>query len=142
MNVAIIGAGTMGLEIANQLLKNTKIEEVIATRRNISELQKLSGAKLKVTSDNNLAVKAVEIVILAVRPQEMKKVITEISESILSSQIMVSISVGIELRFYEKLLPNNPWVRIMPNPFIDSSLGTIAFSKNANVTNTQITTIQ
>jgi len=56
-----------------------------------------------------------DVVILAVKPQVMHTVLSEMRGKIGSSQLVISIAAGITLKSIEKYLPKVPVVRAMPN---------------------------
>ena len=51
------------------------------------------------------------------------------------------MAVGLGIDFYEKFFPENQVVRLMPNPFIASNLGTMGYSVNGNIDNDTIAEI-
>jgi pyrroline-5-carboxylate reductase len=72
--------------------------------------------KLKVSQDNEKAVKGADIIILAVKPQNMAITLKEISLAIDKSKIVISIAAGITTKFIEGSLTKGVRVvRVMPN---------------------------
>ncbi|KAG1670657.1 Pyrroline-5-carboxylate reductase 1, mitochondrial [Nymphon striatum] len=79
----------------------------------IDEISKLG---CQTTYDNTKVVQCSEIVILAVKPPIVPKVLAEVAPVIQSSHLMVSIALGIPLRNLEQMLPRRTRVvRVMPN---------------------------
>jgi len=70
---------------------------------------------VKTADDNVKAASASDIVILAVKPQSMHPVLSEIAGKINSGQLVISIAAGITLKSIEKYLAKIPVVRAMPN---------------------------
>jgi len=120
--VAIIGAGNMGLALANGLVrsKKYKAEEIIITRRNASALTALSKRGFCVSTDNALAVQGVEMVILAILPQQLNDVLKQLAPVLdEKKQLLVSVLAGISCEHIKTLLQKNPTVvRVMPNTAI------------------------
>lgn len=141
MKIAIIGCGVMGSEMVKQLIQKKILipKDITITRRNKPKLVKFAvRMKVNFTTNNIEAIKNANVIILAVRPQEMFSVLNEISIFITPNQMIIPIAVGLTIDFYEHFLTKNPIIRIMPNPFISSSLGIIAFSRNKHTASNDI----
>lgn len=110
MKVAVIGAGTIGSAVAKALAKNY---EVIATRRRIEKIKWLEEYGIEITSDNRTAAKVADIVIIAVKPNKIKRVLDEIREDI-KGKIVISLAAAISLETLESLA-DAKFVRAMPN---------------------------
>ena len=133
--LAIIGTGEMGSWIAEQLVEKNifRPEQIVLTRRNKGKLEKLAGKLGTAYTLNNCeAARNSKRILLSVRPQQMQEVLEEIKPFVSESQIIMPVAVGLGMDFYEKFFPKNQIIRIMPNPFISSNLGLIAYSKNRN----------
>jgi pyrroline-5-carboxylate reductase len=66
--------------------------------------------------DNNESlVENSDIVILAVKPQDLLTAIEPIASSFHDDQIVISLAAGINMKTLEKYLPNTRLVRMMPN---------------------------
>ena len=117
--IAIIGGGKMGSIIAQGLIAHKIIpaKDIIVTDIDAARLDFLrSSMKLKVSHDNEKAVKGADVIILAVKPQNMASTLAEISSAIDKSKIVISIAAGITTNFIEKSLTKGVRVvRVMPN---------------------------
>jgi pyrroline-5-carboxylate reductase len=117
--IAIIGGGKMGSIIAQGLIAHKIIpgKDIIVTDIDAARLEFLrSSMKLKVSQDNEKAVKGADIIILAVKPQNMAITLKEISLAIDKSKIVISIAAGITTKFIEGSLTKGVRVvRVMPN---------------------------
>lgn len=72
--------------------------------------------KIKTSADNRLPVHEADIVLLAIKPQQMKHVLEDVGPVTRGSQLILSIAAGITTRFIEKFLGQGiPVIRIMPN---------------------------
>lgn len=76
-------------------------------------LEKAYG--IKTTPANKEVVKNCNIIILAVKPQNMDEVTAEISEIISSDRLVVSIAAGITLSYLSSRLKTTKIIRVMPN---------------------------
>ena len=143
--ITIIGAGHIGLQLASQFIKHkiAKPSDITVTRKvenGLAEIRK--ELKINTSTDNRKAVKGSDMVILAVKPQDMKKVLEELKPVIQKDQIIVSVAAGLGLSFYEKYFPKNQIFRVMPNPFLTSGLGAMAYSKNKKTNSSGIKLIR
>ena len=102
MKITIIGAGNMGGAIAAGLTKGTLAEagEITCTARTQATLEKIKSINPEIilTTDNIMAVKEADVVILAVKPWLMEEVIGGCRNPIdPAKQIFVSVAAGITL---------------------------------------------
>ncbi|MEJ7737065.1 MAG: pyrroline-5-carboxylate reductase [Chitinophagaceae bacterium] len=119
--IAIIGGGNLGTAIAEGLLKSTfsKAEEIIITKRNISTLRQLKDSGVHVTSDNSEAVAKSELIILAVKPFQVKEVMEGIKNQLSPDHILVSVVTGVLITDIEEIVKMRlPLFRAMPNTAI------------------------
>ena len=117
--VAIIGGGKMGSIIAQGLITHKIIpaKDIIVTDIDTTRLKFLrSSLKLKVSHDNEKAVKGTDVIVLAVKPQNMAATLNQISSAVSKSKIVISIAAGITTKFIENSLTKGVRVvRVMPN---------------------------
>lgn len=118
--IAIIGAGNMGRAIIGGLLKgnDTDASQISASRRSERALKLLAEQFPGIqTSSNNIeTVQGASIVILAVKPQMVIKVIKEIKEAVNERTLIISVLAGITTQtLQERFDLNLPVVRTMPN---------------------------
>ncbi len=119
VKLGIIGTGNMGQAIIKGLLANDDRPKIFAydvVEQNRRQIQKLFPDQISITSGNNELVKEVEVILLAIKPQVISKVLTEIAKDLKSEQLLLSIAAGIPLKTIEdatgKMIPA---IRIMPN---------------------------
>lgn len=120
-NITIIGGGNLGIAIAEGLIdsKYSKASNITVTRRNISLLNDLKKKGCNVESDNTKAVKNADIILLCVKPFQIKDVLKGISKNLNSKQILISVvsSVSIE-EILESVGKKLSVFRAMPNTAI------------------------
>jgi pyrroline-5-carboxylate reductase len=97
--------------IAHKYAGNIIISEPIDKRRAYLE----KSYAVKTTPRNKDVASNADIVILAVKPQEMGNVLDEISAVISEEKTVVSIAAGITLSYLSGRLKTRKIVRIMPN---------------------------
>lgn len=117
--IVIIGGGKMGSIIAQGLIarKISCRKDVIITDIDPARLEFLrKSLKLKVSRNNEKSVKSADIIVLAVKPQNMASTLKEINPAVDKTKIVVSIAAGITTGFIESHLAKGARVlRVMPN---------------------------
>ena len=81
MKIAIIGVGNLGYSVAIGILtqKDFKVKNLYLTKRNIESLSSWSKLpNVKIGTDNKKAVKASDVIIIAVQPKQLQTVLEEI----------------------------------------------------------------
>jgi len=116
--IAFIGAGKM----AEALIKGLVSSKVIPPKKIyasdvLSKRLKLVKSRYKVNtlSSNEKAVKAADIIVLAVKPQLMGIVLKKIGPHVRRNQLVVSIAAGIKTKSIKKFVGKASVVRVMPN---------------------------
>ncbi len=120
LKIAIIGAGNLGLAIANGLIDRGKVKpvDIVLSRRNLSKLETWKGAGMKITANNREAVSSASIVMLCVQPKQLPTVLTDICPVLIEGKhIVVSVATGITTEEIACYLGGKriPVVRAMPN---------------------------
>ncbi|ACS89686.1 pyrroline-5-carboxylate reductase [Thermococcus sibiricus] len=100
MRIAVIGAGTIGSAVAKALAEEGY--EVVATRRKTSKVMWLEDYGVEVSNDNKAAAEKADIVILAVKPNKVKKVLEEVKPAV-EGKILISFAAGLSLNFLKRL---------------------------------------
>lgn len=119
--ITIIGGGNLGTAIAEGLISSgfAAPENITITKRNIATLQSLKDKGVAITSDNAAAVANSRLVILAVKPFQVKDVLEGLKESLTQEQILVSVVTGVTLSDLNEILQfGMPVFRAMPNTAI------------------------
>lgn len=109
MRVGIIGCGHMGSAIAKALLAK-KIGRVSVSNPIHPHI------KVKWIADNRALVKAVDIIVIAVKPNVVSAVLTEIQPVLRPSQLLISIVAGASLKNLVRFSKGHRKIaRVMPN---------------------------
>jgi pyrroline-5-carboxylate reductase len=120
--ITIIGSGNIGLSLAKGLVKKSycKPEQITLTRRNLKLMTDEIAAGFNVSDNNIVAIYNADIVVLAVLPQQLKKVLEEIASSINpEKQLVISVVSGVSCADVRNEIGNNVQViRAMPNTAI------------------------
>ncbi|KAK0429311.1 hypothetical protein QR680_011311 [Steinernema hermaphroditum] len=128
VKIGFIGAGRM----AQALSRRFKAENIIASSPRIHEklLDECKTLGIATTSDNTEVVSKSDVVIIAVKPPQVSKIVSEIARVFKRDhQLLVSIALGITIRNIETLLPpKSRVVRVMPNTPVVVGAGASAFA--------------
>jgi pyrroline-5-carboxylate reductase len=132
--ITIIGGGNLGRAIAKGLMasKFCKGTDITITKRNLSPVEYLKEKGVKITDNNNSAVKHANIILLCVKPFQAKEVLKEFSKSLNSKQILVSCVSGVSIEEIKKTVKKDIRIfRAMPNTAmaISQSMTCVSFSK-------------
>ena len=120
-NIAIVGAGNLGTSLVNGLINSNKFSATnfSLSKRKITSLSTFSEKGCIVTSNNRDAVKNADIVVIAVLPQKIDEVLSEIATSLNENQLIISLVTGVKVVEIQTHIGNNiPVVRAMPNTAI------------------------
>lgn len=134
MKVAIVGGGNLGTAIAEGLLYGHQLEaaSIYLTRRKTHLLENFTKRGVNVTSNNEEAVNACDLVLLAIKPYQVEAVLREVAPVLTSSKVVVSMVAGVSLETLSKAAGEHiPLFRAMPNTAIAlcESMSCIAYSK-------------
>jgi len=119
MKLAVLGCGKMGQALVAGLLGSgySKAEDIVVTARRPERLTELADAySVRTTVDNVEAVRGAELVVIAVKPQDIDDLLAEVSTHIGPSQTLLSVVAAIPTSLIEsRLVEQVPVVRAMPN---------------------------
>jgi pyrroline-5-carboxylate reductase len=120
--VAIIGGGNLGASMAEGLVSSgfVSADHLIVTKRNITTLSPLEAKGVTVTSDNNKAVQQAEWIVLAVKPFQIKEVLSGILPDLdPKKHVLVSVVTGVWIKDIQEIVGDQfPVFRAMPNTAI------------------------
>ena len=120
--IAIIGGGNLGSAIAEGLIKSKFISpaNLTITRRNAEALAPLKTKGVNVTNDNQAAVQNSDVIIVALKPYNVKEVLEGLRETFdHSKHIVISVVTGVSLHDLTSMVANGaPVFRAMPNTAI------------------------
>lgn len=139
--IGIIGAGAMGSALCRGLIhaEAAPANKIIVSDLHPSHVQTLQQSLgVKVADNNNQVAKYTDIIVLAVKPYTVPKVLEEIAESLKRDAgkplpLLVSIAAGVRIETLESLLPASlPVVRAMPNTPAQVGLGACAYCRGTH----------
>jgi pyrroline-5-carboxylate reductase len=134
--LGFLGAGNMsgalikGLLHANVLPPDRILASDVKADR-LEQLHELHG--IRTTTDNHLLLRESDVLVLAVKPQAIDKVLTEIGAELRSDQLVVSVAAGVPIEALEARLPRGARVvRSMPNTPATVQAGATAIAGGAH----------
>ena len=125
--IGIIGVGTIGGTLVEALIKNdiASREQITGSTSHEDSAKEVSDKYgIDTTTDNQHVVKEAKIIVLAVEPQMIEKVLADLGDSFETDQIVISVAAGITTEFIESMIEKEvPVVRSMPNTAITVNEG-------------------
>lgn len=128
--IGIIGAGNMGQAIAKALVESKLFQpqDVFMSNRSSGKLEKCKKLyDVHTLTTNDELVEKSDIVIIAVKPQDMEEALQSCRTAFASQQIVVSLAAGVDFRTLRKYVPEGALVRVMMNTPVFVRKGVIGF---------------
>lgn len=120
--IAIIGGGNLGAAIAEGLIKSQFVapQQITVTRRNLDVIQHLKVLGVNITTDNESAIKQSDVIIVALKPYNVKEVLEGLKQNFdKSKHILISVVTGIFVKDLSAIVGSGvPIFRAMPNTAI------------------------
>lgn len=139
LKLAILGAGNMGAALLGGILKAgvfapADVRATVRSAERAGRLSKQLGITVTAGGNPEAAVEA-DVVVLAVKPGTVPKVVDEIGHALRPDQVLLSLAAAVPLHLIEKRLPAPmPVFRAMPNIPVVVEEGAIALCANARAT--------
>jgi pyrroline-5-carboxylate reductase len=118
MKIAFIGGGNMGEAMLSALLDKCVAEHKSITVSDVSKPRRHFLAQrytILTTADNRLAITGANVVVLAVKPQNLTTVMNELTGRFKPAQLVISIIAGARIDTLRDGLNHKTIVRSMPN---------------------------
>ncbi|WP_433249799.1 pyrroline-5-carboxylate reductase [Streptosporangium sp. CA-135522] len=133
--IAILGTGKMGEALLSGLLRaGFKPGDVLVTARRAERAEALRERYGVQVVSNAEAAKSADTIILAVKPQDMGSLLTEIAAHVPADRLVISAAAGITTSFVESRLGADiPVVRVMSNTpvLVDEAMSVISAGAHA-----------
>jgi len=137
MKIAFIGGGNMGEAILASLLEkelcqtaDISVSDISETRRDY--LKKKYG--VAVTDKNKEAVIGKDVIVLAVKPQNIMEALADFKDNLKLGQLILSIAAGVKIDTIIKCTGHHSVVRSMPNTPAQLGLGMTGWTATKDVT--------
>jgi len=133
--IGFIGVGVMGSSIIKSLLSHSLKSDQICIADKSKEKIELSKNhhQVKARSISEIG-QSCDVIILAVKPQDLSDVLNELKLTIKEHTLVISIAAGQTIKFIENQLPpSTPVVRVMPNTPAQIGKGISAIATGSKV---------
>jgi pyrroline-5-carboxylate reductase len=141
VTLAFIGGGNMASSLIGGLIENGFPASSIRVADPIEQTRSSITQRFNVSTfaENETAIDGADVVILAVKPQQLKSVTQSLAPHWQPDALLISIAAGIRMDAIERWLgqPNASIVRAMPNTPSLVRAGATGLCANAHVTHTQ-----
>ncbi len=140
--LGFIGAGNMAGALIKGLLHSgtVKADRIVASDVSpdrLAHLQKTHG--IRTTTDNHELVRECDVIVLAVKPQAIDKVLGQMARDIEARHLVVSVAAGVPVVAIEGKLPaGTRLVRSMPNTAAIVLAGATAISAGTHANNADL----
>jgi pyrroline-5-carboxylate reductase len=130
--IAILGCGAMGSALGRGLVqaKAAEPQSIIFSDPHSTHIGPLKDQLgVRASTSNYEAAKGADIIVVAVKPFNVRAVLEEIHDVVSEDQLVISIAAGIRISDMEQVLrPGVPVVRAMPNSAAQVNEGACALS--------------
>jgi pyrroline-5-carboxylate reductase len=133
LKVGFLGAGNMTSALIKRLIetKTVDAEQIFVSSRTQGKVIKLNeqfGVHMSATNEN--LVDSVDIVVIAVKPQDFNEAVESIASIFKDNQVVISLAAGLELKTLERLIRQVRWARVMPNTPSKLGRGVVGYCTN------------
>ena len=139
--LAFIGGGNMARSLIGGLIANgISADNIHVADKQPDTLESLNSRyPVQTFTDNRQAIEGADVIIIAVKPQQLQDVVKELNPDWQQQQLMISIAAGIRIKDISRWLdkPHASIVRAMPNTPALVEAGATALFANENVTHQQ-----
>jgi pyrroline-5-carboxylate reductase len=133
--IAVLGAGKIGEALLSGLLHGGRsADELMFTERHAERSAELTSTYGIRSTDVSTAAKEADVLVVAVKPQDIEPLLDEMAPVIGHETLVVSMCAGLPTALYERRLPDGvPVVRVMPNTpmLVGEAMSAISPGKHA-----------
>jgi len=136
--LAILGGGKMGEALLSGLLRSgwrRPSDVVVTIRREERGRALVEKYGVSVSLDNQAAVRGAGIALIAVKPQDMEHLLSQIAPAVRAENLLISVAAGIPTSYIERRIPVEvPVVRVMSNVpvLVDEAMSAISAGRHAD----------
>lgn len=133
--IGFMGCGNMAQAVIKGLVDNKVLSpnKIFASNRSPGKLQKLKESyQIQVCNTNEELVEKAEIVVLAMKPQDLLAAAEPVASIFNERQIVISLAAGITMSTLKKHLHQCRLIRLMPNTPTLIGRGIVGYLKDGN----------
>ena len=145
MKILIIGGGNMGLTYARGFLKSHIVEakNMYILEKSSEKAETLAAFEIgQITSTPGPYIKDMDLIVLAVKPQDISGLFDSIKSFIDSQQLILSIMAGVKIETIKDGLRTAKIIRAMPNLPAQIGAGMTVYTSSDDVTRIELVTVQ
>ncbi|MFH1283407.1 MAG: pyrroline-5-carboxylate reductase [bacterium] len=136
--ISVIGCGNMGSSIISGLLQSKLVKAKNILGCDIAK-SCLKGINVNSTTDCEKALFWGEIIIIAVKPQQISDLLSKVKKNSAKNKIIISVVAGKRIAFFQKYFNKGTVIiRSMPNTPAIIQEGAVAFAPSKNASKIQI----
>lgn len=140
--IALLGVGKLGEALLSGLLRSgTAPASMLAAERHPERAAEIAERYGVATPTPEEATAQADVLLLAVKPQDMRALLTDIAPHVRAETLVVSMAAGITSALVEELLPEGTHVvRVMTNTpvFVDEAMSAISAGSHATGEHLQV----
>jgi pyrroline-5-carboxylate reductase len=142
--IAVLGAGKIGEALLSGLLAGGQAaDDLVFTERHPERATELTSRLGVEAVDVAVAAQRSDMVVVAVKPQDIAPVLTELAAALRPGTLVVSLCAGLPTALFEGALPaGTPIVRVMPNTPMLVGEAMSAISPGTHATDEQLTSVE
>jgi pyrroline-5-carboxylate reductase len=145
MKILIIGGGNMGLTFAKSFLTTHIVssDDMYVLEKSVEKAEELRGQGVgTIFGEPGEFIKTADLIILAVKPQDINDLFSKVRPYIDSQQVILSIMAGVKIETIIEALGTQKVVRAMPNLPAQIGVGMTVFTSSNDVTRIELVTVQ
>jgi pyrroline-5-carboxylate reductase len=144
LTIGFLGGGNMAEALIRGLVKggHAQADRIWASGPRAERMKVLAEQYgIRTTTDNRELAAAVDLLVLAVKPQILDRVLVEVAGSVKEDALVVSLAAGVPARAIERRFPGKiRVVRSMPNTPAVVSAGATAIARGSHADDGDLTT--
>jgi pyrroline-5-carboxylate reductase len=142
--IAVLGAGKIGEALlAGLIAAGQPADDLMFTERHPERAEELTKRHGVAAVDVATAAQRADIIVIAVKPQDIDPVIVELAAALQPGTLVVSLCAGLPIALFEGALPaDTPIVRVMPNTPMLVGEAMSAISPGSHATEDQLAVVE
>ena len=107
--IGFIGAGNISQSMIRALIDNKVInnKQIYITNRSLGKLKKVQDIfSINVCSNNKNLIEECEIVVAAVRPQDLLDMLETVADAFHNKSLLISVAAGVSIESLQKIIKN------------------------------------
>lgn len=145
MRILIIGGGNMGMTYARGFLKSHIVDpdNMVILEKSTEKAEQLKSLEMgRVFGGPGEYIRDMDLIVLAVKPQDIKGLFQSIEGYIDDQQLILSIMAGVKISTIQGGLSAQKIIRAMPNLPAQIGAGMTVYTSSDQVTRIELVTVQ